>query len=112
MKFNPRTQRLFTNEGRLIKRMHCPLRIDWAKLEMTSDPASRRCGICQHKVSDLDTDPLLNKFAGCSDLIEDFVGASWNQGDIYRLDSCEGVWDGSDLVIQYESTKHRSDFVG
>lgn len=31
------------------------------------------------------------------DLIEDYVGASWNQGDTYRLDSCEAIWNGKDL---------------
>ena len=46
------------------------------------------------------------------DLIEDFVGASWNQGDTYRLESCEAIWNGSDLEIQYDPSTHRSDFIG
>lgn len=46
------------------------------------------------------------------DLIEDYVGASWNQGDTYRLDSCEAIWNGTDLEIQYNHKAHRSDFVG
>ena len=25
------------------------------------------------------------------DLIEDFVGGEWNQGDVLRLDSCEAI---------------------
>lgn len=29
-----------------------------------------------------------------ADLIEDVVSGSWNQGDGYRLNSCEAVWDG------------------
>ena len=46
------------------------------------------------------------------DLIEDFVGASWNQGDTYRLESCEAIWNGSELEIQYDPSTHRSDFIG
>jgi hypothetical protein len=45
------------------------------------------------------------------DLIEDYIGASWNQGDTYRLESCEAVWNGKDLDIQYDSSQ-RADFVG
>lgn len=46
------------------------------------------------------------------DLIEDYVGASWNQGDTYRLESCETIWNGKDLEIQYDPKVNRSDFVG
>ncbi len=52
MKFNPHTQRLFTDDGRLIKRLHCPFRLDWRKLGPADDPAERRCEICQHAVTD------------------------------------------------------------
>jgi len=45
------------------------------------------------------------------DLIEDYIGASWNQGDRYRLESCEAVWNGKDFDIQYDSSQ-RADFVG
>jgi hypothetical protein len=45
------------------------------------------------------------------DLIEDYIGASWNQGDTYRLESCEAVWNGKDLDIQYDSSR-RTVFVG
>ncbi len=34
------------------------------------------------------------------DLIEDIVGSIWNQGDAYRLESCEAIWNGEDLIIQ------------
>lgn len=33
------------------------------------------------------------------DLIEDFVGSMWNQGDTFRLDSCEAIWNGTDFEI-------------
>ena len=46
------------------------------------------------------------------DIIEDYVGASWNQGDTYRLESCEAIWNGKDLEIQYDPRVNRSDFVG
>jgi hypothetical protein len=46
------------------------------------------------------------------DLIEDYVGASWNQGDTYRLESCEAIWNGTDFEIQYDPRVNRSDFVG
>ena len=46
------------------------------------------------------------------DLIEDLVGATWNQGDVYRLQVCEAIWDGTDIVIDYQPKRDRSDFVG
>jgi hypothetical protein len=46
------------------------------------------------------------------DLIEDFVGASWNQGDKYRLESCEAIWNGKDLKIQYSPESDRQSFIG
>lgn len=39
------------------------------------------------------------------DLIEDLVGSSWNQGDVYRLKSCEAEWDGNDFVIHHDESK-------
>jgi hypothetical protein len=52
MKFNPVSQSLFTDEGRLIKRLHCPFKLDWSKLRPTDDPAGRSCSVCQHAVTD------------------------------------------------------------
>lgn len=46
------------------------------------------------------------------DLIEDYIGASWNQGDTYRLESCDAIWNGTDLEILYEPSTDRSNFVG
>lgn len=46
------------------------------------------------------------------DLIEDYIGASWNQGDTFRLDSCEAIWNGKELEIQYNPKTNRSDFIG
>lgn len=46
------------------------------------------------------------------DLIEDYVGAIWNQGDTYRLESCEAVWNGKDFEIKYDPTTDRQEFIG
>lgn len=46
------------------------------------------------------------------DLIEDFVGATWNQGDTYRLKSCEAIWTGTELEIQYNPDLHCSSLIG
>ena len=46
------------------------------------------------------------------DLIEDYIGASWNQGNTYRLDSCEAIWNGTDLEIQYDPKANNSIFIG
>jgi len=46
------------------------------------------------------------------DLIEDLVGASWNQGDKYRLESCEAIWNGEDFDIQYNPEENIKNFMG
>lgn len=38
------------------------------------------------------------------DLIEDLVGNRWNQGDVYRLKSCEAKWDGKDFIILHDES--------
>ena len=39
------------------------------------------------------------------DLIEDIVGSTWSQGDTYRLESCEAIWDGNDFQVQFEKSR-------
>ncbi len=39
------------------------------------------------------------------DLIEDYVGWCWNQGDAYRLEGCDAIWNGTDFDILYEEKK-------
>ena len=36
------------------------------------------------------------------DLIENYVGWCWNQGDASRLESCEAIWNGEDFDILYK----------
>ena len=38
------------------------------------------------------------------DLIEDYIGKTWNQGDTYRLESCEAIWDGKLFDVLYDNT--------
>ena len=37
-----------------------------------------------------------------ADLIEDVVGAAWNQGDRYRLESCRARWTGTGFELLRE----------
>ena len=46
------------------------------------------------------------------DLIDDFVGGTWNQGNVYRLECCEAIWDGENLCIQYDPNEHCSSIIG
>jgi hypothetical protein len=46
------------------------------------------------------------------DLIEDFIGMSMGRGYNFRLESCEAVWDGSDLKIQYKRSRDMMIAVG
>lgn len=46
------------------------------------------------------------------DLIDDYIESSWNQGDNYRLGSCEAIWNGTDFEIQYNPGSNRRFFIG
>ena len=46
------------------------------------------------------------------DLIEDYVGLRWSQGDTYRLDGCEAIWNGTDLEIQYDPKRDQHYAIG
>jgi hypothetical protein len=47
-----KTKELFTNDGRLIKKMHCPLAAEWDELEREESVRSRMCQACNKKVYD------------------------------------------------------------
>lgn len=51
MKFNPITNKLYTDKDEFIKTLACPYFIDWDKLEQDS-PISRMCNKCNHQVID------------------------------------------------------------
>jgi len=57
-------------------------------------------------------DIIVGEMVFVEDLIEDYIGASWNQGDTYRLESCEAVWNGKNLEILYDQNVNRTDFIG
>lgn len=46
------------------------------------------------------------------DLIEDYVGSSWNQGDCFRLESSMATWNGVDLLIDYDEKKDKQVLIG
>ncbi len=52
MKFNPISNELFSNDGHLIKKLHCPFKVEWDNLEVGSDKASRCCEICKKVIID------------------------------------------------------------
>jgi hypothetical protein len=52
MKFDPSTKELFTDSGELVKVLHCPLRMRWEHLEVTSSSPHRTCGECERIVLD------------------------------------------------------------
>lgn len=46
------------------------------------------------------------------DLIEDYVGGTWNQGDTFRLESCEAIWTGGGFDICYDPDLNKTFFIG
>lgn len=52
MKFNPITNKLFSNNGRFIKQLHCPYKVEWDTLEGNSENSNRSCGICEREIID------------------------------------------------------------
>ena len=46
-----------------------------------------------------------------TDLIEDYIGGSWNQGDAYRAERAEAVWNGEDFDVD-EGSINKSVILG
>lgn len=46
------------------------------------------------------------------DLIEDFIGTRGGPDGNLRLESCEAVWDGENLVIDYDRSKYPRVYLG
>ncbi len=42
------------------------------------------------------------------DVIEDYVGGRWSQGDTFRLNKCEAIWNGKEFEMQLPD---REDFI-
>ena len=52
MKFNPITNKLFSNEGDFINQLHCPYKVEWDTLVGNSENGNRSCGICESEIID------------------------------------------------------------
>lgn len=50
MVFNPHTEQLFTDQGKLIKQLHCPLKMEWSKLKPIADSSQRLCEQCNRSI--------------------------------------------------------------
>lgn len=63
MVFNPHTQQLFTDQGLLIKQMHCPFQMKWSELKPMTDSGQRLCEQCNrsiHSTSDSTDQELMD----------------------------------------------------
>jgi hypothetical protein len=58
------------------------------------------------------SDLKLGQVVWLEDLIEDYVGFRGAQGEAYRLESCEAIWLGAELEIQYDLSLNRQYVVG
>lgn len=62
MKFNPITNELFTDDGILIKKLHCPLNKQWEDLSQAIHLKGKLCDHCDKVIIDTslikDTDLL------------------------------------------------------
>lgn len=52
MKFNPITNKLFSDDGDFIKHLHCPYKVEWDTLEGNSENGNRSCAICEREILD------------------------------------------------------------
>ena len=51
--FDPRTKELYTNSGKLIKKLHCPFTVNWNELGNTAESnCSRICTKCTTPILD------------------------------------------------------------
>ena len=52
MRFNPETKVLSTDDGLLIKVLHCPLQKRWEQLHPATNSPHRSCSDCEREVLD------------------------------------------------------------
>jgi hypothetical protein len=50
--FNPITNKLFTDEGFLIKKLNCRYGISWSDLSRTGNEGTRHCLLCEKDIID------------------------------------------------------------
>jgi hypothetical protein len=50
MKYNPITQKLYTDTGSFLKKLHCPLTKQWEQLDITSSAMAKTCTTCNKAV--------------------------------------------------------------
>ena len=62
MKFDPITKEIYTDKNEFVKRMNCPVKMNWDNLEETNS-TSRKCANCEQLIVDtkfLSDDEFLN----------------------------------------------------
>lgn len=52
MHLDPLTSNLFTDSGRFLKKLSCPLQKTWESLHPLANPAIRHCADCSNTVHD------------------------------------------------------------
>jgi len=52
MKFNPITKAIYTNDGKFVKHLSCPLSKKWDSLLSLETDNKRFCKACDHEVMD------------------------------------------------------------
>ncbi len=83
MKFNPPTSTLYTDDDKLIKKMHCPYpSLKWGDLTSLDGSLDRFCGICESNVVETkeSTDKTLLKLL--EENPENCLKADFNQENI------------------------------
>lgn len=51
MKFDPISKKVYTDQGKFLKKLHCPYQMTWDQLKEI-DTKDRFCGICKSRVVD------------------------------------------------------------
>ena len=59
MKFNPITKEVYTDNDEFVKKMNCPYKINWDRLERTNS-AERKCSNCEHLIVDTEILSIMN----------------------------------------------------
>ena len=87
MKFNPITNRLYSNDGNLLKELHCPLNKQWENLSQAIPLKGKLCEHCDKVI--IDTSLLKEK-----DIIEEMQN---DPGTCLKVDINQ-----ENLIITYE----------